>query len=215
MRLPVLETPRLRLRPVVSYDAHDIQWLFPRWEIIQYMAPNKVPWPYPEDGAQRYLHDKLLPAMREGRRLAWALTLKSRLDDGLIGVITLKPKHPAANRSFWLSSEWQARGYMTEASFAINDFAFTELKMPELLFTSADDNTPSIRIKQNSGAECVQRGEYAFHAGNMPISRWHLTARNWQARRSEVWKSLADKVAKLSVIAEPNATEHPEASSAS
>ncbi len=194
MLIPVLETPRLRLRPVASYDSRDIQWQFPHWEIVKYMAPNRVPWPYPADGARAYLHDKLLPAMRDGRRYAWAITQKARLDDGLIGVITLKPDHKASNRGFWLSAEWQGRGYMTEATFAVNDYAFASLKMPELLFTSADDNRPSIRIKETSGATCIERGDYAFHAGILPISRWRLTAKEWDSRRLQVWKALADKV---------------------
>ena len=47
---PELETPRLLLRPLVLADAAETQILFPRWEIVRYLA-NHVPWPYPPDGA--------------------------------------------------------------------------------------------------------------------------------------------------------------------
>jgi ribosomal-protein-alanine N-acetyltransferase len=193
MSTPVLETPRLRLRPLVSYDAQDIQRQFPQWEIVRFMAANRVPWPYPADGARQYLTGRLLPAMQTGSRFGWAITLKARLDDALIGVITLKPDREACNRGFWIGEDWQGRGYMTEASFAVNDFAFAALALPELLFTSADSNTPSIRLKERSGATCIQHGEFAFHAGVLPISRWRLTAKDWQVHRSDVWKSLGEK----------------------
>ncbi len=211
MTTPPLETPRLRLRPLVSYDAQDIQRQFPQWEIVRFMAANRVPWPYPADGARQYLTSRLLPAMQTGSRFGWAITLKARLDDTLIGVITLKPDREACNRGFWIGADWQGRGYMTEASFAVNDFAFTALALPELLFTSADSNTPSIRLKERSGATCIQRGEFAFHAGVLPISRWRLTASDWQARRGEVWKSLAEKAASAKPAATAEFHQKPKA----
>ncbi len=53
---PPLETERLLLKPIELADAPAIQRLFPRWEIVQYLD-TWVPWPYPPDGAERYLRD--------------------------------------------------------------------------------------------------------------------------------------------------------------
>ena len=47
---PVLETPRLILRPMRAGDVPAIQRRFPKWEIVQYLH-DEVPWPYPDDGA--------------------------------------------------------------------------------------------------------------------------------------------------------------------
>jgi RimJ/RimL family protein N-acetyltransferase len=60
-----LETPRLELRPLELADAEQAQRLFPKWEIVKYLA-NRVPWPYPEDGALTYYRDDALPAMERG-----------------------------------------------------------------------------------------------------------------------------------------------------
>jgi RimJ/RimL family protein N-acetyltransferase len=51
---PVLKTQRLILRPLVPADAPAIQRRFPRWEIVRYLNP-RVPWPYPDDGAIRFI----------------------------------------------------------------------------------------------------------------------------------------------------------------
>ena len=43
-------TERLILRPLEVADATQIQELFPHWEIVRFLM-NRVPWPYPPDGA--------------------------------------------------------------------------------------------------------------------------------------------------------------------
>lgn len=70
MPLPVLQTPRLLLRPLQLGDAEAIQRIFPQWEIVRYMAAH-IPWPYPEDGARRFLQDIALPAMARGIEWHW------------------------------------------------------------------------------------------------------------------------------------------------
>ena len=65
---PTLETTRLLLRPLELADAPQIQALFPNWEIVRHLAAQ-VPWPYPADGAYRYIRDIALPAEERGE--AW------------------------------------------------------------------------------------------------------------------------------------------------
>jgi hypothetical protein len=48
--IPEGTTERLLLRPLEIGDAAQIQELFPHWEIVRYLL-NRVPWPYPPDGA--------------------------------------------------------------------------------------------------------------------------------------------------------------------
>ena len=64
---PVLETARLLLRPLVPADAPAIQRRFPRWEIVRWLNP-RVPWPYPEDGAVRFIseHYSENPGIHDG-----------------------------------------------------------------------------------------------------------------------------------------------------
>lgn len=186
---PSLETPRLLLRPLRAEDAPAIQQHFPRWDIVKFF-PKKIPWPYPADGAARYMHDRALPEMQKGVRHGWAITLKNDPASQLIGTIELTFATPYDQRSFWLAQEWQGLGFMTEATFFVNDYALPGLGMPDLLFTSADANTASNRLKELSGAVPIQHGEYDFHAGRLPITRWQLTDRAWAKRREAVWAGL-------------------------
>lgn len=185
----VLETPRLVLRPVNPGDAPAIQRLFPRWDVVRYLS-RSIPWPYPEDGARRWLEDTALPEMAKGVRYSWALTLRGQTDAALVGVIELRFSTPYSQRSFWLGQEWQGLGLMSEACFAVNDFALPGLGMPDLLFTSADANIPSNRIKELSGAVPIEHGEFDFHAGRLPITRWMLTDKAWSRNRDAFWKRL-------------------------
>ena len=105
---PALETSRLLLRPLEIADADEVQILFPKWEIVRYLA-NHVPWPYPSDGAYMFYHDAALPAMDRGEEWHWTLRLKS--DPGrLIGSISLRAG-PENNRGFWLGLPWQGRRF--------------------------------------------------------------------------------------------------------
>jgi RimJ/RimL family protein N-acetyltransferase len=62
---PVLETPRLLLKPLALEDAEAVQALFAHWEIVRYLN-GIVPWPYPPDGALTYFRDIALPAIARG-----------------------------------------------------------------------------------------------------------------------------------------------------
>ncbi len=166
-----------------------VQSLFPQWDILQYF-PKKIPWPYPADGAQRWLEHTVLPEMAKGVRHTWALTLRGQDNAPLIGMIELTFATPYDQRAFWLGQSWQGMGLMSEAVFMINDFALPGLGMPDLLFTSADANAASNRIKELSGAVQIEHGLYDFHAGRLPITRWMLTDKAWKKHRDAYWKRL-------------------------
>src|ERR1041385_3308233 len=84
---PILETPRLVLRPLKLSDAGQTQVLFPHWERFRYLR-KIVPWPYPPDGAYTYYRDVALPAVERGDEWAWTLRLKTAPEQ-LIGAISL------------------------------------------------------------------------------------------------------------------------------
>ncbi|MFT4628846.1 MAG: ribosomal-protein-alanine N-acetyltransferase, partial [Myxococcota bacterium] len=73
--IATLTTERLILRPIAQSDAPAIQREFATWDIIQHLT-LRVPWPYPDDGAEVFLRDIVLPAMADGRVMAWAIVRK-------------------------------------------------------------------------------------------------------------------------------------------
>ena len=96
---PTLHTDRLLLMPLQLEDAPAVQHRFPLWDIVRYLN-NRVPWPYPQDGALRYIQDVALPAIANGTEWHWMIRLQSAPHD-IIGSITLMT-HPGNNRGFWL-----------------------------------------------------------------------------------------------------------------
>jgi [ribosomal protein S5]-alanine N-acetyltransferase len=177
---PVLETPRLFLRPLELADAAEIQILFPHWEVVRYLD-KRVPWPYPPDGAFTYLRDQALPAVARGEAWHWSLRLKS--DPGrLIGSISLlKGEHK--NRGFWLGLAWQGLGLMSEACEAVTDFWFHALKFPVLRTRKAVANTASRRISEKSDMRVIAIEERDYISGRLLSETWEITAEEWDRRK--------------------------------
>lgn len=180
---PVLQTPRLILRPVRSKDAPVIQRRFPRWEVVRWLNA-RIPWPYPVDGAAAYVAS-CVEEMARGEKAHWAIIPKSGPAD-LIGVIDLWPDDGDSRdqRGFWLDPEFQGKGLMTEAAERVTDYAFRTLDWPHLWLTNAQDNHASRRIKEKQGARLVDLkiGEYV--GGRGPLMVWQLTQQNWLVRQA-------------------------------
>ena len=179
-KIPILKTPRLLLRPIELADAAQIQELFPRWEIVRHLR-NVVPWPYPSDGALRYLRDMALPAMKRGDSWHWTLRLKTK-PDRIIGSIALM-KGESENRGFWMGLPWQGQGLMSEACDAVTDFWFEVLKFPVLRAPKAVANAASRRISEKQGMRMVGTEERDYVSGRLAGEIWEITAEEWRTRR--------------------------------
>lgn len=177
---PTLETARLLLRPIELADADQIQLIFPQWEIVKYLA-NKVPWPYPPDGALTFLRDIALPAVERGDEWLWSIRLKED-PATLIGLITLA-NNETDNRGFWIDPQWQRRGLMTEACDAVTDYWFETLKFPILRAPKAIANDASRRISERQGMRIVSTVHRDYVSGRLPSEIWEITAEEWRARK--------------------------------
>jgi [ribosomal protein S5]-alanine N-acetyltransferase len=177
---PTLETARLLLRPIELGDADQLQAAFPQWEIVKYLA-NKVPWPYPADGARTFLQDIALPAIERGDEWIWTIRRKED-PDTIIGVISLS-KGENENRGFWVAPQWQGRGLMTEACDAVTDYWFETLKFPLLRAPKAILNEASRRISKNQGMRIVATEDRDYVCGRLPSEIWEITADEWRSRK--------------------------------
>ncbi len=177
---PRLETHRLLLPPVTLADAGQIQIIFPQWEIVRYLN-NRVPWPYPQDGAQAYYRDVALPAAERGEEWHWTLRLKSS-PDCIIGCISLMNR-PNKNRGFWLGLPWQGQGLMMEACDEVTGYWFDGLGFPMLRVPKAVANTASRRISEKSGMRIIATKESDYVSGRLPTEIWEITAAEWRQRK--------------------------------
>jgi RimJ/RimL family protein N-acetyltransferase len=179
--VPRLETPRLELRPLELADAEQTQVLFPKWEIVRFLA-SRVPWPYPDDGALTYYRDHALPAIERGEEWHWSLRLRSTPAQ-LIGCISLL-KTENENRGFWIGLPWQRQGLMSEAVDVVTGYWFDELGFPVLRAPKAIANTASRQISEKSGMRVVAVDERDYVGGRFPTEIWELTADEWRRRHA-------------------------------
>jgi RimJ/RimL family protein N-acetyltransferase len=178
-------TERLLLRPLELADAGQIQQLFPHWQIVRYLL-NRVPWPYPADGALTYCRDLALPQMERGE--AWHWTIRLLTDpERLIGFLGLV-RGETDNRGFWMGLPWQGNGLMSEACEWANDFWFDELQFPVMRVAKATGNAASRRISEKLGMRLAGTGMRNYVSGRLPSEIWEITAEEWHAwkqRRKE------------------------------
>jgi len=178
---PTLMTARLLLRPLRWEDAPALQRRFPKWEIVRHLN-DKIPWPYPPDGAEAHLRE-FLPQMEARKCFAWAITLPEAPDE-LIGRIDLRPEDwPGEQRGFWLDVPYWGQGLMTEAADRVTEYAFLELGWPSLRISNAESNAASHRIKEKQGGQIIERVRARFAGGEDWKIIWLITREDWLASR--------------------------------
>ena len=180
MLTPVLETPRLRLRPLALSDAPAIQTYFSNWNVIKHIG-GEVPWPYPDDGAETFLKEDALPRMAKGHAHLWAICLRTAPDD-LIGIIEFRVVTKMSDhRGFWIAEPFWGRGLMSEAVDAVNRFVFEALRVESFIEENAANNPASRRLKERSGGEFLTYRNSDYRSGEHRSEVWRITRTGWLA----------------------------------
>ncbi|QXI26798.1 GNAT family N-acetyltransferase [Pseudomonas vanderleydeniana] len=176
-RYPTLHSERLILQPMTLDDAPAVQQLFPHWEVVRYLNAL-VPWPYPDDGALRYLRDIALPAVERGEEWHWSMRLKTAPQQ-MIGSISLM-REIDNNRGFWLAPQWQGQGLMSEASRVVTHYWFEVLDQSLMRVPKATPNLASRRVSEREGMRLVHTEERDFVSGRLPCDVWEITREEWR-----------------------------------
>lgn len=176
-----LETDRLLLLPLEIADAPAIQAAFPVWEVVRWMGAA-IPWPYPDDGAETFVSQIVLPAMAAGTAWHWSIRRKAE-PERLIGVITLSDVEDQ-NRGFWIDPAWQGRGFATEASEAATDYWFDVLDKTVLRVPKAVANPASRQISEKQGMRVVRRLDLPLVSGVEKAELWEVERETWRRRRT-------------------------------
>ncbi|MGA0602476.1 GNAT family N-acetyltransferase [Caulobacter sp. KR2-114] len=117
---PVLETPRLTLRPPQADDAAALAML--AGDIGVARMTRAIPHPFPRSAAERLIDH--LGAADFARQVAFAVDGE---DGDLVGVVALDMKNgPAPELGFWLGRPHWGKGYATEAVTAALDWVKDE-----------------------------------------------------------------------------------------
>jgi len=177
MKIPTLKTERLILRPITLDDVPAIQRRFNDWEIIKNLS-SVVPWPYPDDGAETFIRNNVLPRVKNEGHMVWGIVIQGQSDViGLIDFGLTKGAH--GDRGFWIAKKFQKKGYMSEAIGCVNDYLFFEIGLDKFTVVNAKSNIASRRVKEKTGATFVGYGELEHHNGEKETEIWEVTRENW------------------------------------
>jgi RimJ/RimL family protein N-acetyltransferase len=150
--IPVLTTPRLRLRPFTAADADRVALLAGVPEVARMTA--NIPYPYPDGLAEAWIagHPEAAAA---GRVLTWAITRadEAAATGALIGSITLVPEaqHQRAAIGYWLGVPYWRHGYASEAAHRVLVYGFAERGLRRIQATVFPRNPASARVLEKIG----------------------------------------------------------------
>jgi ribosomal-protein-alanine N-acetyltransferase len=197
--LTEIDTPRLRLRPLVPGDAAALQRAAAAHAIADTMI--SVPHPYPPGEAARFIaHCQV--EREAGRGLALAIEGRAEGDFiGLIEVRAIEPAHAQAELSFWLVETCWGLGYMSEAVRAIVGYAFTTFPLNRLYAHHMTRNPASGRVLERNGfqREGVLRQRVRKWGRYEDVALWALVREDWPGADGSVCKAEDSSVNSISV----------------
>jgi RimJ/RimL family protein N-acetyltransferase len=142
----ILQTQRLRLRPMVAEDLDGLLSIFGDPRVMAAFGEK----PLSRDQVQSWLQRNLAHQREHGFGLFSVL-----LQDRLIGDCGLELMHiagrPVAELGYDFRSDCWNQGYATEAACAVRDYAFDTLGLPLLVSLIRPGNAASARVAEKVG----------------------------------------------------------------
>jgi RimJ/RimL family protein N-acetyltransferase len=177
---PILETPRLRLRPLELSDTSAIQKAAAGREIADTMI--SLPHPYPAGEAERYVFRQQVE--REAGRSA-TFTIERKAGGwfcGLVEVRDIDREHSQGELSFWLTVENWERGYMSEVVRAVVRYGFESLGLNRLYAYHMVRNPASGRVLEKNGfqKEGLLRQRVRKWGQFEDVALWAILRQEWQ-----------------------------------
>lgn len=148
---PVIETARLRLRPIRETDLDDIVAGVADLAVARWLA--RVPHPYRMSDAEAFVATSR-QAAREGRSLVLAIEHAGRL----VGVISLEAIPTACELGYWIARPQWGRGFASEAGAAILAYGFAEIGLKRVRSGYFAGNEGSRRVQHRLGFYPIGRG---------------------------------------------------------
>ncbi|WP_181704998.1 GNAT family N-acetyltransferase [Chthonobacter rhizosphaerae] len=172
---PTLETPRLRLRPVVREDAAAFARHLADLEVTRWLA--RVPHPYRLSDGLAFV-DHVRHAALIGSAVTLAL-LPAEAEEP-VGVVALHGLDGTPEFGYWLARPYWGCGVMTEAVGAALDWIHRSLAVPTITSGAFVGNEASLRIQGRFGFKVVGRSRRECQALGRDLE--HVDTRmDWQA----------------------------------
>lgn len=147
---PLLETPRLRLRPFSLDDAPAVQSLAGAREVAA--VTLNVPHPYEDGMAQEWIATHRAQ-WEQGRRAVFAIVLRE--SGALVGAMSLglNLQFRSAELGYWLGVPFWGCGYATEAARAVVGFGFETLELHRVHASHLSCNPASGHVMEKIGMQ--------------------------------------------------------------
>ncbi|MDF0594833.1 GNAT family N-acetyltransferase [Psychromarinibacter halotolerans] len=165
--IPEIRTDRLLLRRLRPADAPALAEGIAEYAIVKWLT--RVPWPYTLKDAEDFVD---MVIAENGAH--YAVTE----DDRVLGIVSTQDE-----LGYWLRSDAQGRGIMSEAAAAATDAHFAS-GADRLVSGHHPDNTRSRRILLKLGfTDTHTETKHSQSLGPVTIQRMALTADHWQRLR--------------------------------
>jgi len=146
--MTILETPRLRLRPMVAADATPLLALFGDRRFMKSFNAT----PFDRTAMHRWVARNLTHQEVYGFGL---FAIEERQSGTVIGDCGLELMDLGAELGYDLRRDRWGRGFATEAACAVRDHAFGELGIDRLVSLIRVGNQPSSRVAEKVGMRRV------------------------------------------------------------
>jgi RimJ/RimL family protein N-acetyltransferase len=179
--LPLLETPRLRLRTIEPDDVPALYAVFSDPRVMRYWSSP----PMQDVSEAVALQADIAAMMRDDTLYQWGI--ESRTDGGLIGTVTLyriDAVHRRGEIGFALGAAHWGRGYASEAVGALIAHAFVDRELHRLEADVDPRNDASLRVLAKLGfvREGLARERYQLYGELQDSVLLGLLAPEWRAR---------------------------------
>lgn len=147
--VPILDTPRLRLRSLQMDDAARLTELLQDPVIHQWTL--NLPWPYMIDHARQFIElQQDIPQAPVS--YVWGLCKRGSAElIGVIGLHDIVPVHGRANLGYWMGEQYRGHGYTTEATRRVVAWAFEIAGLHRVQADYFPGNDASAMVMKKSG----------------------------------------------------------------
>jgi 8-oxo-dGTP diphosphatase len=160
---PVLDTARLRLRPLRVGDAEAVARLSGEWDVAKYTA--RIPHPHSTAAAASWI-----AANDDANETA--LAIERRSDGAFLGCCGYSPDEPGAVEiGYWIGRPFWKQGFASEAVAALIAHCFADPAIEQVIATVHPENVASIRLQERLGM--IPAGTREL---DMPARGYSLTA---------------------------------------
>ncbi len=156
---PVLQTDRLKLRPLEAADASDFHRLINDWDICRKLPD--APFPYPSGMAAEWI-GAAAADRASGQAQQFAIVLQS--SGKIIGCagLRLTRNGKSAELGYWIGRKFWRQGFGLEAAARLTAWGLAELRIAAVTATVAEDNEASITVLRRAGFTQTGKGKQAF-----------------------------------------------------